>query len=397
MVERCPRRKYQGKEKRLRLLFVADGRSPIALNWIRHWVERGDEVFLASTFDCATDLGLRGLAIVPVAFSGIGAAAAVEAIRPFRSNGFRTAVRQWLGPLTVARAARRLRTLIQRVQPDLVHALRIPYEGMVAGRLGMEAPLVVSIWGNDFTFHGRSTPLMRHETHRATRAADAMHADCARDIRLAREWGFSTDSPTLVTPSSGGIRTDIFHPPTRARSERVVINPRGIRGYVCNESFFRAAALVLTEMPDTRFLCAAMTGDAKVLQWIKKLGIGHAVELLPPRRHAEMADVYRRAQILVSPTVHDGTPNSLLEGMACGCFPVAGDLESVREWITPGVNGSLVNPRDPQALAKAILDALGDEEARRRASACNAEIIASRAEYGGCMARVEALYEAMVR
>ena len=37
-------------------------------------------------------------------------------------------------------------------------------------------------------------------------------------------------------------------------------------------------------------------------------------------------------------------PEAILEAMALGCFPIAGDIESVREWITPGVNGILVDP-----------------------------------------------------
>ena len=54
----------------MRILFVADGRSPIAQNWIRYFAERGDEVYLASTFNCAVDFPLKGLEITPVAFSG---------------------------------------------------------------------------------------------------------------------------------------------------------------------------------------------------------------------------------------------------------------------------------------------------------------------------------------
>src|SRR5512143_637357 len=53
----------------MRLLFVADGRSPIAQNWIRYFVERGAEVYLASTFAVSVDFPLNGLEIVPVAFS----------------------------------------------------------------------------------------------------------------------------------------------------------------------------------------------------------------------------------------------------------------------------------------------------------------------------------------
>ena len=168
---------------------MADGRSPTALSWIRYFVERGDEVFLASTFACQPNLKLSGLEIVPVAFSGVKSAPTASA-NP--RSGFwgastlqlRTVVRQWLGPLTISRAAQRLRGIIERVQPDLVHAIRIPYEGMLAADAAGLAPLLVSVWGNDFTLHAPSTPLMRHYTEWTLKAADALHADCQRDIRL---------------------------------------------------------------------------------------------------------------------------------------------------------------------------------------------------------------------
>jgi glycosyltransferase involved in cell wall biosynthesis len=66
--------------------------------------------------------------------------------------------------------------------------------------------------------------------------------------------------------------------------------------------------------------------------------------------------------MVVSPNIHDGTPNSLLEGIACGCFPIAGDLESIREWITHGKNGLLVDPNNAQSIADAILIALERED-----------------------------------
>ena len=117
----------------MRLLFVADGRSPIALNWIRYFVERGDEVHLASTFACRPDLELKGLDIVPVAFSGTKRPSAAHASRPASARvlslsrtlrlgsaqalGLRTAIRHFLGPLTIARSAKNLKAVIARVKP----------------------------------------------------------------------------------------------------------------------------------------------------------------------------------------------------------------------------------------------------------------------------------------
>ena len=120
------------------------------------------------------------------------------------------------------------------------------------------------------------------------------------------------------------------------------------------------------------------------------------VELLPQQTRPQMSDLFRQAQVAVSPSFHDGTPNTLLEAMACGCFPVVGDIESLREWITPGVNGLLVDPANPQALAEAVLVALEQPDLRQRAAAHNVELIAERAEYGRVMLQAEALYKQLI-
>ncbi|HKY54716.1 MAG TPA: glycosyltransferase family 4 protein, partial [Anaerolineales bacterium] len=366
----------------MKILFVVDARSPIAINWIRHFAERGDEVYIASTFACRVDLPINGLEITPVAFSELKK----PSQRPgstAQTIGLRTAIRQWFGPLTVRRASKRLRAFIERVKPDLVHAMRIPYEGMMAtyalktARATRQIPFIVSSWGNDFTLHAPSTRFMSHHTRQALQFTDAFHADCHRDIRLAREWGLDSSKPTLVVPGNGGIRTDVFHPKAKPVDEPVIINPRGFRPYVRNDTFFRAISLVLAKQPNAKFICSSMAGETQAEQWIRELNIGHAVELLPPMPYARMADAFRRAQIVVSPSIHDGTPNTLLEGMACGCFPVAGDLESIREWITPDENGLLLDSNDPQSIADTIITAIENKELRDKAFPLNQEIIAT--------------------
>ena len=381
----------------MKILYVADGRSPIAQNWIRHFVERGDEVYLASTFACSLDFPVKELELTPVAFSSVKKVTQRPGTASARTVGLRTAIRQWLGPVTVRRASIKLRAFVERVKPDLVHAMRIPYEGMLAADAYTGTPLIVSSWGNDFTLHAPSTGLMKHYTRWTMLVTDALHADCQRDVRLAYEWGFGVKKPSLVAPGNGGIRSDIFYPPDRPVRQPVILNPRGIRPYVRNDVFFKAIPLVLEKHPDAKFIFALMAGEPQVLKWVRELKIDHAVELLPPLSHEEMADVFRRAQIVASPSLHDGTPNSLLEGIACGCFPVAGDLESIREWITPDKNGLLFDPTDEKSTAGAIVSALENNSLRETAETLNQEIISSRADYVQNMKRAGEFYERVVR
>lgn len=369
----------------MKILFVADARSPISKNWIRYFAERGDEIFLASPFECEVDFPIKRFEFTPVAFSAIRKSGVTSGTSSSRTLNLRTKIRQWLGPLTLSRSARKLRAFIREVQPDLVHAMRIPYEGMLTAvaldRLVSRPPFLVSIWGNDFTLHAPSTPLMGSFTRRTMKAADALHADCNRDIRLARVWGFGAGQPDWVAPGNGGIKSEVFYQPEEPVKSPVVINPRGFRAYVKNEAFFKSIPLVLEKRSDARFLCSSMQGEPQALTWIRELGIEHAVQLNPPFSHDQMGDVFRTAQVVVSPSIHDGTPNSLLEGMACGCFPVVGDLESIREWITHGQNGLLVNPNNPQSIADAILIALERKDLRREAAGLNEKIISARGEY----------------
>jgi glycosyltransferase involved in cell wall biosynthesis len=82
--------------------------------------------------------------------------------------------------------------------------------------------------------------------------------------------------------------------------------------------------------------------------------------------------------------------------MACGCFPIAGDIESIREWITPGENGLLVNPSEPDALATSILEVISQPGLRTLAKERNLQLVSERAEYHTTMCMAETFYRHLV-
>jgi glycosyltransferase involved in cell wall biosynthesis len=387
----------------MRMLFVADGRSPIALDWIRYFEKRGDEVHLVSTFPSLAQPGLASFEVIPVAFSRIKDKPAqstepsqIRSLSRLVPVGLRTGLRQWLGPLTIPGAARRLAELVKSIQPDLVHAMRIPYEGMLSAQANLQIPLIVSVWGNDFTLHARSNPWMATNTRLALQRASALHTDCRRDLRLAGEWGYPADRPAIVVPGNGGVQLDIFYPPPEPNGTPTIINPRGFRAYLRSDTFFKAVPLVLAKLPMAHFLCTGMSGEPQAARWLEEYGITENVELLPLQSRLQMADLFRRSQVAVSPSTHDGTPNTLLEAMACGCFPVAGDIESLREWIQPGENGFLIDPADEHSLAEAILQAFARPELRQHAAQINRDLVTSRAEYSLGMQQVEKIYSMLL-
>ncbi len=393
-----------------RIVFIADGRSPIALGWMSHFASDEYETHLISTFPCELPPSIHSLHIVPVAFSGAaGSSVQKTASAPGGARGIwiRSAIRHWVGPFTVKNASRRVESIIHTLSPDLVHALRIPFEGMVAAEAEISAPLIISVWGNDFTLHAGSSPGMKRLTRKAMERAEGLHTDCRRDDRLAAEWGYR-GTVSIVLPGGGGIKRDIFHPGRHIpegidgglakllsgipHDVPVVINPRGFRAYVRNDTFFKSIPLVLRDLPATIFLCVGMRDESEAHAWVRRLQIESNVHLLPRMSPHGMAAGFRRAWISVSPSEHDGTPNTFLESIACGCFPIVGDIESMREWIEAGKNGLLLDPGNPQEWAQAIVRAIRDDGLRSIAKDMNERLINDKADYGIVQAKAREFY-----
>jgi len=383
----------------MKILLVADGRSPITRGWVEAILPLGFKVSLVSTYPCQPIEPVPLEAVLPVAFSSLGGSQ-VNTLSPAAGNRNKIhlanlrpifhKLRYYLGPLTLPFFSSRFRNLISAIKPDLVHALRIPFEGMLAAGLPDGMPLLISTWGNDLTLHAHGSCLMKIQTRRVLTRADGFCSDTRRDIRLAREWGLKPDCPTLVTPGNGGldlqeIKSRLKIPPQEtdflSGHHPIIINPRGFRpGSVHQDVFFQSIPAVVGEFPDAIFLCPSMQGQGEAMRQVMALGIEKNVRLLPYLSQAELWNLYRQAQVYVSLSSHDGTPNTLLEAMAFGCLPVCGDIESIREWITDGQNGLLVNPRDANAAGRAIRKACQDQALQEKAKKQNFEIIHARAD-----------------
>ncbi|TLN23535.1 hypothetical protein FDZ74_03765, partial [bacterium] len=296
----------------MHILVVADGRSPIARRWIGSLLEVDVRVTLCSTFPCAPLEGIQSLHILPVAFSGMAGSQsantqATGATRRGMVSRFRPlllAARYWLGPLSLKSFSAAFRKLVEEVQPDIVHAMRIPFEGMLAAFTPPAVPLVVSIWGNDLTLHAYGSRGMATATRRTLQRANALVADAARDLRLAAAWGFDPQKPTLLVPGNGGIDLEEIQalrgqpqPTNNAFPAGVplVVNPRGFRpGSLRNDIFFQSIPLVLEHNPEVHFVCPSMAGQPEALEWIDRLKIGQNTHLLPTLPQAQLWELFLR-------------------------------------------------------------------------------------------------------
>src|SRR5579863_149119 len=103
---------------------------------------------------------------------------------------------------------------------------------------------------------------------------------------------------------------------------------------------------------------------------VKRLGLADRVRLLGALTHETVCLAYQRASVFALPCViasngdRDGIPNVLLEAMASSVPVVSTPVSGIPELIESGVNGLLVEPNNPVALAETIDKLLASQELR---------------------------------
>jgi glycosyltransferase involved in cell wall biosynthesis len=77
-------------------------------------------------------------------------------------------------------------------------------------------------------------------------------------------------------------------------------------------------------------------------------------------------DLYRAADVFVSPTYAEGFSNTILEAMAAGLAVVSTHSVGVSDCLRDGENGLMVQPGDVPALAEALTRVIEDDALRAR-------------------------------
>jgi glycosyltransferase involved in cell wall biosynthesis len=152
-----------------------------------------------------------------------------------------------------------------------------------------------------------------------------------------------------------------------------------------------AAPRVLARRKDARFL---IVGDGNQMgslrQQAEALGIAPSVVFAGHR--TDVPALLGALDVFCISSTYEGTPLALFEAMAAGKAIVSTAVDGCREVLADGVTGLLVPPRDPEALAGALLRCI--EDAALRASlAKQAREASSRYDIAACVAQMQDLYD----
>jgi glycosyltransferase involved in cell wall biosynthesis len=195
---------------------------------------------------------------------------------------------------------------------------------------------------------------------------------------------FAECTPAKVSVIPNGTDPDRFSPYVNAEAvrrelkigpeERIVGMVGRITPWKGHREFLRAASLVLKSNARVRFLIVgdATFGHGGYVQSLRQLTVEMGIDarMMFVGAQNDVPPWIRAMDILVHASVSP-EPFGLvvIEGMACGVPVIASCLGGPSEIIEDGVDGLLVDPREPRSLAEAIQRLVDDEPLRRRLGA----------------------------
>jgi phosphatidyl-myo-inositol alpha-mannosyltransferase len=127
-----------------------------------------------------------------------------------------------------------------------------------------------------------------------------------------------------------------------------------------------AFAKVLAEVPDAVLLVAGDGRDREALHLLTP-AVRHRVHMLGAVANDRLPAIHAGCDAFVASAVgQESFGVSLVEAMAAGLPIVASDIPGYREVVTDGIEGVLVPPRDPEALAVGLVRVLRDPQLAAR-------------------------------
>jgi glycosyltransferase involved in cell wall biosynthesis len=276
----------------------------------------------------------------------------------------------------------RLAGLLRRLRTDVVHSFL--FDADIAARLAGRLARTPAIVGSERNAHYRLKPRQRAAYWLTRRGVDVIVANSRAGAAFnGRALGHP---PAMYRVVHNGVNADAFRPRDgRPVRRELGIGPdEGVVGMFASFKrqknhplFFAAARRLLVRHPATRLL---LVGDElwgglhgsdaykrETHRLVDELGIRERCLFLGNVN--DVARLYPACDVTVMPSLFEGTPNAVLESLACGVPVVATDVADNAYLVPDGRVGFVVPLGEADLLADRVGRLLEDAALRARMGA----------------------------
>lgn len=254
------------------------------------------------------------------------------------------------------------------IKPDVVHSFVLYVSCVPILSVMKKYPnikWIYSSWGSDLFYYQHQADYLKN-IKKVLPRVNYLFADCKRDVELAKKYGFNGEV-LGVYPGGGGYELKVFEAQIMPVNQRKIILVKGYQGRSGRAITVLKAINNISDVLKP-FSVVVFGADKEVEDYINinkldrklQLSIFTKTKFLP---HTEIIKLMGKALIYIGNSNSDGMPNTLLEAIIMGAFPIQSNPGGASaEIIKHDKNGLLINDcEDVEHIKQLIIKAINEK------------------------------------
>ncbi len=306
---------------------------------------------------------------------------------------------KFIQPFLEITANEKLEEIIKEIQPDVVHSFEMQscsYPILKTMNKFSNVKWIYSCWGNDLYYY-KNFKAHKLKIRKVLKRVNYLHTDCDRDFRLAQELGF-LGKHTGVIPGGTGYRIDALIKYKKPIDERKIILIKGYQ-HIFGRALYVVKALenIYLNYPD--FEIIVFGAHQEIVSYIAQKQLPFKVYDRNGLAQNELLKLMGSSLIYIGNNISDGMPNTLLESIVMGAFPIQSNPgNATSEIIDDGINGFLIqDPENCDEIQSTIIKALKDKSLIEKAYVLNSNIANQKLDYESNNVKINAIYNTILQ
>lgn len=256
-------------------------------------------------------------------------------------------------------AVKQIKDAVLKIKPDLISAHFASGYGFIAALANrkFDLPLIVNLWGSDILIVPGKSFLHFRKTKYALEKADCVIGDSKYLVDAAKE--IASINYSMVVP--WGIEKEHF---SKHKSDYKLSAPLNIivprhHESVYNNLFIVESLAELIEDEKIKLTFPTFGSRYDLFKVQSEKIVGDKLFFYEKMERSDFLEFMSKHDVYLSASLSDSSPVSLIEAMALGLIPVAGEIDGIKEWLT-SESGFMYKLNESQSLLNLIQKIIND-------------------------------------